>query len=138
MDELQLVELINKCKHLKYKFAGVYAADNFPAVQHNSFVIVNASPGYTIGSHWTVVAKCNNDVIFADPLGLQLENYVHIYKRMLQFYLKVINFTYVRLQPLDSNQCGLYCIYLAHLIFYGKNLTLIGTNQLNRFIHHLY
>ena len=30
IDELQLGTLINKCKHLKYKFAGVYAADNFP------------------------------------------------------------------------------------------------------------
>ena len=30
IDELQLGTLINKCRHLKYKFAGVYAADNFP------------------------------------------------------------------------------------------------------------
>ena len=27
IDELQLGTLINKCKHLMYKFAGVYAAD---------------------------------------------------------------------------------------------------------------
>ena len=30
IDELQLGALINKCNYLKYKLAGVYAADDFP------------------------------------------------------------------------------------------------------------
>ena len=43
VDELQLGTLINKCKHLKYKFAGVYAADNFsPNLKNDNFIIVNS------------------------------------------------------------------------------------------------
>ena len=44
MDEDQIHRQVKKCKHLKFKFRGVYAADNFPLnLQTNTFIIVNAS-----------------------------------------------------------------------------------------------
>ena len=43
MDEDQIYFQVKKCKHLKYKFRGVYAADNYPLnLPVNSFIIVNA------------------------------------------------------------------------------------------------
>ena len=55
MDEDQIFKLIQQCKHLKHKFNGVYAADNFPLkMSPNSFTIVNASPAASIGTHWLV------------------------------------------------------------------------------------
>lgn len=136
MDEHQLFTLINRCNHLKYKFAGVYAANNFPALSNNTFYIVNASIAGTYGSHWTLFCMRNSHVFFADPLGFKLENYVHIYSRSIQLYSIVRDVSF-QLQPFDSNQCGPYCIFLAHLIFNGTYMALIGPAQLNRFVNHM-
>ena len=42
MDEDQIYIQVQKCKHLKFKFRGVFAADNYPLnLPVNSFIIVN-------------------------------------------------------------------------------------------------
>ena len=47
MDEDDINGLIQGCKTLKYKFHGVFAANNFPEkMNRNSFLIVNAATGY--------------------------------------------------------------------------------------------
>ena len=52
MDELQQQNFIPKSKHLKYKFSGVFAADNVPSeLPNNVFVIVNASKSDSLGTH---------------------------------------------------------------------------------------
>ena len=140
MDEEQLFNLINKCKHLKHKFVGVFASDNFPPLMNNSaFIIVNASPGNTIGTHWLLLCNRNNTIIFGDPLGFSLTQYQSLYKRCTQFYDTVHDLmTSVQLQPSDSNDCGLYCVYLAHVVFkLNSSIPLIGNNQLHRFVNHM-
>ena len=81
MDEDQIFKLIQQCKHLKHKFNGVYAADNFPLkMSPNSFTIVNTSPAASIGTHWLVLAKryASPSIYFADPLALPIYSYKHI------------------------------------------------------------
>ena len=52
MDEDDINGLIQGCKTLKYKFHGVFAANNFPEkMNRNSFLIVNAATAENIGSH---------------------------------------------------------------------------------------
>ena len=52
MVEDQVHLKVKKCKHLKFKFRGVYAADNFPVnLPVNSFIIVNATRADSIGQH---------------------------------------------------------------------------------------
>ena len=50
IDELQLGSLINKCKHLKYKFAGVHAADNFPQFNEWQLYQCQFRQGYPNGN----------------------------------------------------------------------------------------
>ena len=70
MDEDEINNLVQACKLLKYKFRGVFAADNFPVnLSHNSFIIVNVSTSQSIGTHWTLFCRRNGKYIFADPLG---------------------------------------------------------------------
>ena len=50
MNEDQNHLQVKECKHLKFKFRGVYAADNYPLnLPVNSFIIVNASRADSIG-----------------------------------------------------------------------------------------
>ncbi len=140
MDELEIAMLIRKCKILKYKFKGVFAADNFPPLTNNSFVIVNSSRANNIGTHWILFCKRENNIIFADPLGCKLEFYGYVYRRAIKLYDKVQDIMLAQLQPLDSNACGLYCIFLAHEVFgrHYPRITFIAENDLYRFVKHMY
>ena len=87
MDEDQIYIHVQKCKHLKFKFRGVYAADNYPLnLPVNSFIIVNASRADSIGSHWVMLAKryAYPVLYFADPLAIPLTAYKDIFSRLQQ------------------------------------------------------
>ena len=138
--ELGLWELINKCPHLKFKFAGVYAADNFPIkLDKNTFVVVNSDNSDQEGTHWVVYCRTGENYAFGDPLGLFLHNYKNIYERLVFADLNVIQLIDYPLQPPTSNLCGLYCIYIAHHVF-GENFPTIPTiteTGLIRFLNHM-
>ena len=84
MDEDDINGLIQGCKTLKYKFHGVFAANNFPEkMNRNSFLIVNAATAENIGSHWLLLCRKNNQLLFADPLGQPISSYKHLYQRIV-------------------------------------------------------
>lgn len=137
--EIALWEIINKCKHLKFKFSGVYAADNFPTtLESNTFVIVNSDEADAPGTHWLLY--CNRDGVFAfgDPLGLPLTYYTKIHKRLRSAKLNVLELVNHQLQRPTSNLCGLYCIYIAHYVFSFQFplIPMISEDELLRFVKH--
>ena len=140
IDEIELWRLINRCIHLKYKFAGVYAADNFPLyIDCQSFLIVNSDKANHKGTHWVLLGrKKDDDLVFADPLGLPIHYYKHICDRLSFADFGVRELIKEPLQKLSSDLCGLYCIYIAHYIFSGYYPTIpfISEKELFRFIHH--
>ena len=85
MDNLQLVEIINRCKHLKHRFRGVFSADlpcSSVLKNDNTFMIMNASPSDQPGTHWLLFAQAGGQIFFADPLGKRLCDYPLVYKNM--------------------------------------------------------
>ena len=139
IDQLQLGSLINKCKHLEYKFAGVYAADNSPPnLMNGNFIIVNSDKATQMGTHWLLLCNRNNKYLFADPLDLPLNNYRHDRDRLSFAGLGVTEIIQAPLQNFDSNLCALCCIYTAHFVF-GANFPVIpyiSEQELMRFIKH--
>ena len=139
IDELQLGTLINKCKHLKYKFAGVYAADNFPPnIKNGIFIIINSDKATQTGTHWLLLCNRNNKYLFADPLGLPLNSYPHVRNRLSFADLGVTEIIQAPLQNFSSNLCGLYCIYIAHYVFDADFplIPYISEQELLRFVKH--
>ena len=56
MDGNNVIKLVQVCKLLKFKFVGVFAADNFPLnLSHYNFNLVNASTFQSIRTHWTLI-----------------------------------------------------------------------------------
>ena len=140
MDELQLARLIKKCKLLKTKFVGVYPSDKFPPnLQDNAFVIVNASPTPSPGSHWLLLCKRRGKLYFADPLALNVSVYTHIYRRLSQHNLVLHELMTERLQPLKSTSCGYICIYVAKFLFgpHSPTVPIITETDLFRFLKHM-
>ena len=88
MDNLQLVEIINRCKHLKHRFRGVFPADlpcSSVLKNDNTFMIMNASPSDQPGTHWLLFAQAGGQIFFADPLGKRLcDNLIYSNGRILQ------------------------------------------------------
>ena len=119
IDELQLGTLISKCKHLKHKFAGVYAADNFLlSLTNDNFIIVNSVKATQKGTHSLLLCNKNNNFLFANPqFGLKLNIYPHVSDRLYFADLGVTKILQAPLQNLSSSLCGLYCVYLAHYVF---------------------
>lgn len=110
----------------------MFAANTFPKLlQPNTFQIINASQTNHAGTHWMVLCHrhrrrprrqrgvvVNGEIVFADPLGLKLRHaYPLVYKRLKKYYNKINQIVNKAIQSYDSNACGLYCIYLAHVIF---------------------
>ena len=150
MDEDQIYIQVQKCKHLKYKFRGVYAADNYPLnLPVNSFIIVNASRADSFGTHWVIVAKryAYNVLYFADPLALPLTAYKDILTRLQQctdLHMMMDVMEHRRdiqspLQTADSQLCGLFCIYIAHYFYSSKFpfVTDVNELQLLAFVKHM-
>ena len=141
MDEDQIYIHVQKCKHLKFKFRGVYAADNYPLnLPVNSFIIVNASRADSIGSHWVMLAKryAYPVLYFADPLAVPLTAYKDIFSRLQQctdLYMMMDIMEHRRdiqspLQSADSQLCGLFCIYIAHYFYSTKFPFVPDVNEL--------
>ena len=79
-------------------------------------------------------------VYFAEPLGYPLENYQEVFKRVCRMYSQINEvFKSQPIQPIDSVLCGLYCIYIAHILFSSKVSLFIfmNDNDLMRFSEHM-
>lgn len=142
MDNVQILRFIGKCPKLRHKCVGVFSADNFPVLPPNTFQIVNASKQRQIGSHWLLFCRRRGEkhVIFADPLGFPIEIYTDVYTRTGMFYHNVIDYMAEHpIQPLNSDKCGMYCIYLAHVIFSNNYpvLPMIHEMELSEFAKHM-
>ena len=150
MDEDQIYIQVQKCKHLKFKFRGVFAADNYPLnLPVNSFIIVNASRADSIGSHWVMLAKryAHPVLYFADPLALPLTAYKDIFSRLQQstdLHMTMDIMEHRRdiqspLQSADSQLCGLFCIYIAHYFYSSKFPFVPDVNELQllAFVKHM-
>ena len=84
MNEDEVNDLIQRCKLLKHKFLGVFAANNFPKIlQPNSIIKVNASTSDNTGTHWLLLCVKNKTLIFANPLGQPILFYNDVYRRLV-------------------------------------------------------
>ena len=141
MNEDEVNDLIQRCKLLKHKFLGVFAANNFPKIlQPNSFIIVNASTSDNAGTHWLLLCVKNKNLIFADPLGQPIVFYKNLYRRLVSTQGDVQLCQVLENQPIqsrDSKLCGLFCIYIAHLIFSFQPIVECSDNDLIRFALHM-
>ena len=146
MYEDEINNLVQRCRNLKNNFRGVFAANNFPLpLNENQFIIINASNENSAGTHWLLIYKYKNIYIFADPLGYPLAFYKYVnhtlcHSRHVSTIVEILKMKPI--QKPNSKSCGLFCIYVAHMLQssqYDLNSTihLISENELARFMKHM-
>ena len=143
MDNLQVTELIHRCKHLKHRFCGIFPANlafNTILKRDNTFMIVNATNSDQPGTHWLLFAQAGGQIVFADPLGRSLYNYPNVYKNMRRSIHEENHILMNKpIQSANSFLCGLYCIYVAHVIISSKFPIgfKINDHDMMRFANHM-
>ena len=142
IDEDEKNSMVQACKLLKYKFCGVYAADNFPLkLSQNRFIIVNVSSSDSIGTHYTLLCRKNGNYVSADPLGQKLTSYKCLYNRLASAALDIQNvYGLVRNQPIQTQNSilgGVFCIRVAHYIYNETEIVKMSYVDLIRFALHL-
>ena len=110
MDNQQLLHVVNRFPHLKFKYLGSFPADlrprNLPKIK---FCIINTDPSTQPGSHWILLANENGKLFYGDSMGEVLEKYG------IKTNSNFGSIVQEKLQ--DSELCGLYAIYFAHMLF---------------------
>ena len=89
MNSFEIFTFVQKCNHLMHKFTGVFAADNFPKLKPEIFIIVKASESSESGTLWLLLCRRRNKGRFADPLGYPIENYQEVFERVCQMYSQI-------------------------------------------------
>ena len=96
-------------------------------MKNNQSSIVNLADSFNKGSHWVTMKFINNKLFYFDSYGIPF--IPDIIKKQ---YDKIITNIY-RIQSIDSNQCGRYCIlfikaniqneldYIKFLLQFNKN-----------------
>ena len=146
MDEDQIFELIGKCKHLKYIFVGINAADNFPLeLKPDNFIIVNTAKANAPGQHWILLGTTSypNRIYYADPLGFSISFYNDVFSRLQSKEgISIINIMQGKepLQKLNSQMCGPFCICIAHYLYNKLFFEIPQVNEVNllTFLRHMF
>ena len=114
---------------------------NFPEkMNRNSFLNVNAATAENFGTHWLLLCRKNNQLLFADPLGRPISSYKHLYQRIISVGNNHNIYQLLENQPIqnaNSKLCGLFCIYIAHFVFNAQKIVNISDNELIRFAFHM-
>lgn len=135
MNEEEILNVFRK----ERRFLGVHACNEIVSVKlrPDSGIIFNTSPRGVSDGHWISIYKSKNNVVyFIDPLHLDFmlrEQYVTSFLKYNNIYLvKTLCFP---VQPINSNLCGLYCIYFLKGFFndvcFNKMVNIFDTKNLH-------
>ena len=102
MSNLKIDEIL---KHDK-NYIGTYSKDNCPVLKNNQSTIINLQDSDKKGSHWVSYKKIGNKMFYFDSYGVAytpdiIKNQYANHKFICNIY---------RIQSMDSNQCGRFCI----------------------------
>ena len=112
-------------KILKYdkNYIGTYSKDNVPLLKSNQSAIINLQDSNKMGSHWVSYKKIGNKIYYFDSYGVAF--IPDIIKKQYPKHKFICNI--YRIQSMDSNQCGRFCI-----LFVKSNIK--NENDYNNFL----
>ena len=119
MSNLKIDEILQNDKN----YIGTYSKDNVPILKNNQSTIINLQDSDKKGSHWASYKKIGNKIFYVDSYAVSfipdiIKNQYPNKKFICDIY---------RIQSIDSNQCGRFCI-----LFVKSNIK--NENDYNNFL----
>ena len=114
---------INNLLKDEKSYLSTFSKDEIPLIENNKSLIFNLQNSDQAGSYWISLSRKNNNIFIFDSFGV-----AHIPKNIYDIYknFNIITNIY-RIQHINSNLCGLFCILFC----------LYKVNSKNKFIEFL-
>ena len=102
----------------KFKnFEARYSKDQIPLIENNKSLIFNLENSDQSGSHWVALSRKNNDIFIFDNFGIgDIPNKLY---KLYKNYNIITNI--YRIQDINSNLCGLFCVLFCLYKVDSKN-----------------
>lgn len=95
-------------------FDGLFARDQLEEIIIKpQLVVANTAPSNSAGEHWVLFFFKGSTVDFFDSLGRNISEYPQDIANFIDRYSSETNYLSDRIQPLESDICGQYCLYYA-------------------------
>ena len=113
MSNLKIDEILQQDKN----YIGTYSKDNVPVLKNNQPTIINLENRFRNGSHWVGYCKRNDKIFYFDSYAVAF--IADIIKNQYPKHKFICNI--YRIQSMDSNQCGRFCILFVKADIKNEN-----------------
>ena len=113
MSNLKIDEILRHNKN----YIGTFSKDNVHVLKNNQSTIINLQDSNQPGSHWVSYKKIGNKVFYFDSYVVSFIR--DIIKNQYTNHEFICNI--YRIQSIDSNQCGRFCILFVKADIKNKN-----------------
>ena len=95
-------------------FDGIYSSDTLKEiVDKPDLIICNTDPSNKPGEHWVLFFFRDGSVDFFDSLGRDIKYYGSVFLDFIANFVDNYKQCIKRMQPIQSDLCGQYCLYYA-------------------------
>ena len=113
MSNLKIDEILKYDKN----YIGTFSKDNVPLLKNNQSTIINLQDPNKLGSHWVSYKRIGNKIFYFDSYAVPFVN--NIIKNQYPNHKFICNI--YRIQSMDSNQCGRFCILIIRSNIKNEN-----------------
>ena len=113
MSNLKIDKILQHDKN----YIGTNSKDNVPILKNNQSTIINLQDSDKKGSHWVSYCKRNDKIFYFDLYGIAFVN--NFIKNQYPNHKFISNI--YRIQSIDSNQCGRFCILFVKFNVKNEN-----------------
>lgn len=96
-------------------FDGIFSFDTLLQIKKKPrLIICNTDPSSKPGTHWVLFFFGEKSTDYYDSLGNKITYYGSNFFKFIKRFSKILVFSKIRTQPVNTSLCGQYCLFYAY------------------------